>query len=86
MPRGQATTPVPSSPLARNIKLGRLLAGMTQAELAQAAGIREAQTVSNWERGIFKPSDENLIALCQTLGRDLPWFYTDHSQPTKEAA
>lgn len=51
---------------------------MTQAQLAAALGLGDAQTVSNWERGVFKPSDENLAALCQVLGLDISWFFIEH--------
>jgi transcriptional regulator with XRE-family HTH domain len=58
--------------------MARVLSGQTQAQLAMALGLGEAQTVSNWERGVFKPSDENLAGLCHVLKRDIAWFYTDH--------
>lgn len=77
----QAPTPVPigiGALIGRNIRVARLLAGKTQNDLAVDIGLRESQTVSNWERGLFKPSDENLAALCHVLRRDLAWFYTDH--------
>jgi transcriptional regulator with XRE-family HTH domain len=61
-----------------------LAAGMTQAELALAIGLRESQAVSNWERGVFKPSDANLAALCHKLGRSIGWFYEDHGHPALE--
>lgn len=86
MTRKQATTPA-STRIARNVKDARLLAGMTQSQLATALGLGDSMTVSNWERGVFKPSDENLAALCQVLDRDLAWFYTDHdAEPSGAAA
>jgi transcriptional regulator with XRE-family HTH domain len=82
----QVPTPA-SARLACNIKAARDAAGMTQAQLASALGLGEAQTVSNWERGLFKPSEDNLAGLCQVTGRDLAWFYTDHdAEPTGAAA
>lgn len=77
-----ATTP--KEILGRNIRRARLGAGLTQSALARAIGVTESQTVSNWERARFKPTDENLAAICQITGHALAWFYVDH--PTQVAA
>lgn len=53
---------------ARNIRTARKSAGLTQHELAVALGRGDAMTVSRWERGEHRPSDEYLIALSDVLG------------------
>lgn len=62
----------------RNLKRARKEAGLTQLQLANALGGQDPMAVSRWERGVSRPVDENLIALCHALGRDAGWFYTDH--------
>ncbi len=47
----------------------RIKAGLTQAELAQHAGLDEA-TVSTLERGQYKPASDELSRLAQALGVD----------------
>lgn len=36
-------------------------------------------TVSRWERGKHRPSDERLIGLADVLGRESAWFYALHN-------
>lgn len=57
------------------IKAARKAAGYTQSGLAQALGLHDGMAVSKWERGIYRPSDENLVALSILLKRDLGWFF-----------
>lgn len=42
--------------------------------------------ISNWERGEYRPSAANLVALSEVLGLDLGWFYTEHEPDGAEAA
>ena len=49
------------------IKATRLAKGMSGDDLARAIGASR-QTVSNWERGIYTPSRDNIFALADTLG------------------
>lgn len=65
--------------LAANVRDARKAAGLTQHELAIALGRGDAMTVSRWERGEHKPSDESLLALARVLDRPVAWFYVDHS-------
>lgn len=65
--------------IASNIKAARREADLTQAQLASLLGI-ESMAISKWERGRHAPSDSNLIALAEHLGRDIGWFYTDHDR------
>lgn len=62
---------------ARNIKAARKAAGMTQHELAVALGRGDAMTVSRWERGEHRPSDEYLIALADVFGLSVADFFSD---------
>jgi transcriptional regulator with XRE-family HTH domain len=66
-----------ASILASNIRSARKASGLTQHELAVALGRGDAMTVSRWERGEHRPSDEYLIALSRVLDRDVAWFYTE---------
>lgn len=68
----------PATTLARNIKLARRSAGMTQSKLAEALDLSDLMVVSKWERGVYRPSEQNLCALSRLFDRDLAWFYTDH--------
>lgn len=60
-----------------NLKIARIKAGMTQAEVAQAVGVNQA-SVSLWESGVTLPRAATLVALadlycCTTdelLGRE----------------
>lgn len=76
------TSPV-HSPLrqivGRNIKAARTERGQTQSTLAAAIGV-EVLAVSRWERGVTQPSDANLVALSESLGRTPAWFFTDHER------
>lgn len=49
------------------IKAARLAKGMSGDDLARAIGVSR-QTVSNWERGVYTPSSDNIFALADTLG------------------
>lgn len=69
--------------LGTNIRAARLSAGLKQRELAGLAGV-DVITVSRWERGAHSPSEANLAAMAGALGRDIGWFYVDHSM--QEAA
>lgn len=62
-----------------NIRRARDEHGWLQRELAAKLGIG-AQQVSDWERGTYRPNDENLIRLADVLGKDFAWFYTDHER------
>lgn len=47
----------------------RIKAGLTQAELAQRAGLDEA-TISTLEQGQYKPAADELSRVAQALGVD----------------
>ena len=60
-----------------NIRQARQGAGLTQRQLARLVNGVDTLAVSLWERGVHKPSDENLIVLSEVLGRDIAWFYSE---------
>jgi transcriptional regulator with XRE-family HTH domain len=53
------------------IREARLRAGLTQTELAERSG-RERSVIARWEQGAVAPSVDNLIAVIQACGFDLP--------------
>lgn len=70
--------------LGANIRAARVRRGLTQGALASAVGVSDLMVVSKWERGVYRPSDENLLALARELGHPLPWFVTDHEQSSSD--
>ena len=65
--------------MAANVRTARLASGLTQRQLAEAVGVGEL-VVSKWERGMYRPSHENMIRLAGALGRSVAWFYTEHEE------
>lgn len=56
-----------ASIIGANIKAHRRGRGWTQSDLAKTLGV-ESFTVSRWERGAHRPSDESLVALGDAFG------------------
>ena len=54
------------SPITR----ARMTAGMTQAQLAEAIGVKPQQ-IGNWERGLRNPKIEALKKISDALGCEL---------------
>jgi transcriptional regulator with XRE-family HTH domain len=52
--------------LSEAIRAARRRAGLSQAELAAALGVRQS-SVSQWERGSTRPSTDHLLALTSIL-------------------
>lgn len=48
----------------------------TQKQVGALAGV-DAQTVSNWERGVSLPSFDLLSAVAAGMGRDISYFVED---------
>lgn len=64
--------------LGENIKAARTAAGLTQLDLGRAVADSDGTLVWRWEKGIVRPSDANMQALADILGKPVGWFYTDH--------
>ena len=62
------------SRIRRRIAALRERAGLTQADLAQALGFKDRQTVSTIETGDRKVSAAELVKLADIFGVDLPFF------------
>ena len=62
--------------IGRNIKAARDAKGLTQRDLAEAIDT-DSFSVSRWERGAHKPSDDALAALAAALEMPLSDFFTE---------
>ncbi len=54
------------APTAEAIHAARIGAGLSQVELATKVGVRQS-SVSQWERGVTRPSAGSLLALMRLL-------------------
>lgn len=52
--------------LSKLLRSARLDRGMTMAALAEQTGV-SAVSIYNWEAGIVRPREANLVALCKVL-------------------
>ena len=59
-----------------NLKIGRKKRGITKTKLASLVGV-DLRSVSAWEAGTSKPSDENLKNLSHSLELPTAFFSTD---------
>ena len=70
--------PNPSSDIARTmgarIRAAREFVGMTQAQLSEAMGFADRQTLSTIENGDRRVQAEELVRASQVLGRSMDWF------------
>jgi putative transcriptional regulator len=64
------STPDPIADIARRIVAARERLGLTQADLAAAAGVAK-NTVSRIERGEYEPAVSTFLALAKALGVSL---------------
>lgn len=63
-----------------NIRRARESAGLNQRELAAKLGGKLTnQSVSDWERAVVRPSDENLTRVATVLGHEFAWFFMSHN-------
>src|SRR3546814_4237056 len=60
--------------LGSRIKQGRLAAGLSMRDLAQAVGL-SAMAISKYERGQIKPSSETMLRLGKALGVRTEYFF-----------
>lgn len=76
--------------VARNVRLARKLAGMSQTDLLDAMDDRDAsnphhrQQLSAWENARRMPSHPWLLRVAAATNQKLGWFFDDHS--TDDAA
>lgn len=71
--------------LGANIRIARDLRGWSQGRLAAELGGWDSSSISRWENGRVRVSDDNLVELAQALGQDIAWFYVDRSDPRAAA-
>lgn len=70
--------------IGEQIKEYRLKLGLSQLELAQKAGFKNAIAISQLENGYRLPSlGDTLPKICQALGVDFEVVFTDSPQPSK---
>lgn len=72
--------------VAENVRHARSTADLTQRELAGLVNDVDKLAVYRWENGIALPNPENFAALADALGREVSWFYIDHSSEPRAAA
>lgn len=60
--------------LGRRIRQAREDANLTQRELADAIGLQDAQSVSNYERGVTEVSTRRLRRIAEATKKPLPFF------------
>lgn len=65
------------------ILAARKAAGLTQSQLAVAAGVQQ-QRISYWEKGRGVPRDHNRIRLARALGVDPAELFAYPEQPDDE--
>ncbi|MFM2152261.1 MAG: hypothetical protein RL199_696 [Pseudomonadota bacterium] len=69
--------------VAQSIRQARESAGLTQARLAEAAGIAE-QSLSRVERGAYEPALSTVWAIAHVLGVSLDELVDGTAQPRKQ--
>lgn len=67
--------------LGRRIKTARTGAGLSQQQLAEAIGLRHAQDVSRYERGIVEVPSHRIDLIAETTDRPRSFFTRDPSEP-----
>lgn len=66
--------------LGRRIKVARLAAKLTQQELAEKIGLKHAQDVSRYERGITEVPGHRIDLISEATGRPRSYFVRDPSE------
>lgn len=65
--------------LGANLRRARDLRGWSQGRLAAELGGWDSTSISRWENGRVRISDDNLVALARVLEQDIAWFYVDRA-------
>lgn len=55
---------------------------ITQQELAERIGVPQ-QSLANWESGRSVPKKSEWDSICSKTGKDLGWFFLNHSEPVE---
>jgi len=70
--------------IGRRIKEARESADLTQQELADRIGIKQGQTISNYERGVTEVSSKRLRRIAEATGKPISFFVQDpDGEPTE---
>lgn len=72
--------------IGRRIRERREELRLNQRELAERLNdpVLTNQRISDWERGVNKPSERYMHALARALERDVAWFYGGEKGPTPD--
>lgn len=63
-----------------NMRAVRMLRGMTMADVAEAIGVHK-NTVQTWERGTFRPTEQNLDSLARLYKCDKSFLLEETDEP-----
>lgn len=67
------------NPKPRRMKLARVMRGLTQREVAEAAGMAE-NSISRYESGSRIPKASSLRMLAHVYGKPVEWFYDEEEE------
>jgi transcriptional regulator with XRE-family HTH domain len=83
----QQTADIPNPPpnVAGRIRMARRFADLAQRELGVAIGVSR-ETVSHWERGLFPPTTDNILAIAEAVGVRPGWFLDGLPPPRARTA
>lgn len=72
--------------IGERIRQRRMQLGLKQRELADLLNepAIDNQRISDWERGVNKPSERYMQSLARALERDVAWFYGSGKGPTPD--
>lgn len=70
--------------LGKKIKKARLLAKMTQEELAKKIGLTNKVDISRYENGIRCPRFGTVVHIAEATGCSLLWFASKEELPVRE--
>jgi transcriptional regulator with XRE-family HTH domain len=72
--------------IGERIRQRRTELGLNQGDLAALIGSTAVnnQRISDWERGVNKPSERYMEELAVALERDVSWFYSGDVSPTPD--
>lgn len=68
--------------ISRNLLTLRKQMGLTQKQFADKLGTKQT-TYAHWEKGGSVPDKDMWDLICSSTGKDVAWFYVDHTEPTE---